>query len=96
MSNEQTLVEPGYRPCSGRRKIDGITFKAYSTGPIRYALISEDGCISVTRNHNASTYRCRVLGHGAIIGAGGATPKRFTTQEAAMRAGIKLLKSITP
>jgi hypothetical protein len=88
-----TLVEPGYRKTSASHKpVDGVQFYSYSTGILRYAQISEDGKIKTAVNSKYTSYSCEVEGHGYIRGADGKKAKRFRSQEAAQRAGIKLLQ----
>ena len=45
-----TFVLPEYKPASGRRTIDGVVFKSYKTGILRYCQITEDGRIRIAIN----------------------------------------------
>lgn len=94
--DQTTFLDPSYRrTSSGHRQIDGVQFDSYSVGILTYARISEDGRIMVwTVNAHRSgepTYFAKVAGHGFIKGRGGST-KRFRSEEAACRAGVKLLR----
>lgn len=95
MSEEPTTyIRPEYRLCSGRHTCDGVLFISYSVGITRYARISEDGQIFTSDTSQwRSTYTARVIGHGTICSKSG-RPKRFRTQEAAMKAGVALFRKL--
>jgi hypothetical protein len=76
--------------------VDGVTFHCYRCGILRAHWVSEDGRISVQRNHNADTYSAGLDGNG-IAGANPMKSKRFRTQSAAMLAGVlKMRAGIDP
>lgn len=87
-----TLVNPKWRPCSGRRTVDGVLFKAYASGILQYTNVSEDGKIRLASHNHGGTYSVEVLGHGWITS--GIKSKRFRTFETAARAGIKMLRQM--
>lgn len=102
MKSEQlaTFIDPSYRRTShGHRKIDGVQFNSYRTGILSYAHISSDGQIMVrtanAHRDGAPTYSANVIGHGYIKSNSG-RPKRFRSEEAAYRAGVKVWKERTP
>lgn len=94
MTDETTFIRPGYQRTSGApRTVDHIAFFPYRTGILRYARITEDGQIKVTRNHNTTTYTAAVIGCGPIYD-GNTSPKRYRTEGAAMQAAIRLWRNM--
>lgn len=90
----ETLVDQKWRPCSGRRTVDGVLFKAYSCGILQYTNVSDDGKIRLASHNRSTTYSVEVLGYGWIRNSKNrAKSKRFRTFETAARAGIKLRDS---
>lgn len=89
---ETTLVNPAWRPCSGRRTIHGILFKSYSSGITRYTQVSEDGMIRLWANFTHTGYHCEVFGHGTIPAQSKRQAKRFTTEENAVAAALKIMR----
>lgn len=76
----------GERPTGAKPKvIDGITFRCYRVGILRYAWISECRRFRVTRNAERETYGAACDGKG--LG------KRFRKMENAFKAAIKAGKA---
>jgi len=87
-----TFIEPSYERTRTGPKINGVQFYSYHTGIMSYAEISEDGQIMVrmanAHRDGAPTYFADVIGHGQIKGRG-SQRKRFRSEQAALRAGVK-------
>jgi hypothetical protein len=96
MAKQTTFLDPSYeRTRSGHRKIDGVQFNSYHTGIMSYAMISSNGMIIVwesnARRHGARRYNAKLIDYGYVKAPSG-EPKRFHTEEAAMRAAVKIIK----
>lgn len=89
-----TLVDPTWRPCSGRQTIEGILFKSYSCGVLLYTQVSDDGTIRLMDNRNRSGHHVEVLGHGWITSARDQRKwHRFSTRAKAVKAALKIMKA---
>jgi hypothetical protein len=98
-----SYIEPSYRRTERGDFVDGVRFHTYHTGILSHAQISEDGKILVWRGNThrddrddrVPTYFVRVIGHGEIRNDSG-NRKRFRSEHAACRAGVKIYKEIHP
>lgn len=90
---ETTFIKSEYRPCSGRRTVEGVLFKSYSTGISRYCQITENGKIKT--NYSGSGYTAAVIGHGYVLSGNSTRAKVFRTHEAAARAALKIWLKIS-
>ncbi len=87
-----TLIDPGYKPVSGRRTIDGVLFRSYRMGIGSYCQITEDGKIRTWQNSRMTAWHSEVFGYGTIWSERTGKTKRFQTFEAAARAALKIHK----
>lgn len=90
---ETTYLDPSYTELGKSITIDGIMFKNYRTGILKYTWISDNGQIKVYRNHNRETYSAYVIGNGPIITPSGKN-KVFRSDSAAMIAGVFLWRRL--
>jgi hypothetical protein len=94
---QDSFLDPSYKKTtSGHKKFDGVQFHSYHVGVLTYAQISADGKIMVrtvnAHRHGAARYVAAVIGHGTITTNGNS--KRFHSEDAACRAGVKVLKEM--
>jgi hypothetical protein len=76
------------KPTSAKPKIiDGVTFRCFSVGVLRYEWRSDDGRLAAYASYNLATYRATVDG----LGVG---DKKFRTLENAMKAAVKQARKI--
>lgn len=90
----ETLVDPDYKPTSGRQTIDDVLFKSYRTGINRYCQISEDGQIMICASYRRTTYSAEILGHGYLKNPKTGYSIKFRTQDGAARAAIKIHRNL--
>lgn len=96
-----TLVRSVYRlnPNAAKRAVGDVEFLSYSINPTRNARISVDGRAKVTANFYASTYTAEIEPkEGVFVIIKGATgkPRRFRSEQAAMKGALKELERWKP
>jgi hypothetical protein len=69
--------------------VQGVTFRCYCTGILRYRWVSDDGLCAVSESPHSSTYTATVNGV-TLRAADGVRARRFRSLKNAMVAAVKV------